>query len=183
MVLWTHLYPNWSVSRDNHQRKWPLLTVPIKTKPSLVQLMSWFLDSDKPKQFMTNHKTTIFCCLNKMSTIFQKTFQMHFLCWKCLYHIKNFTEIYSKGCNWQYPIIGSGNGLLPDGTKTLLQPMLTCQLHSFRLNFVGNSIMFIFSIKFYWKFNHFIKKCIWNDYLQIVACLLMPWQILQIEIS
>ena len=42
-------------------------------------------------------------------------FQMHFLEWKFLYDDLNFTEVCSLRSNWQYIIIGSGNGLVPHG--------------------------------------------------------------------
>ena len=51
--------------------------------------------------------------------IFCRLFKMHALEWKLLYSLYN--EIHSHECN----CLGSHNGLVPSGTKPLLEPMLT----------------------------------------------------------
>ena len=46
--------------------------------------------------------------------IVRQHFQMHFLEWKLWYSDSNLAEICSQESNWQYPSIGSGNGLAPN---------------------------------------------------------------------
>ena len=41
----------------------------------------------------------------------RRHFQIHFLEWKVWYFDSNFTEVCSKGSNWQEVSIGSGDGL------------------------------------------------------------------------
>ena len=47
-------------------------------------------------------------------------FQMHFREWKCMNFGWYFTEVCSKGPNWQYPSIGSDNGLAPARWKGII---------------------------------------------------------------
>ena len=67
---------------------------------------------------MAGEKETFSECLthlplNKMATILQTTFQMHFLEGNCLNFCYNLIEICLQRSNWQHFCIGSGNDLSP----------------------------------------------------------------------
>ena len=47
-------------------------------------------------------------------------FQVHFHEWKVLYFDSNFTDICSKGSNWQSPSIGLDNGLAPNRRQAII---------------------------------------------------------------
>ena len=51
-------------------------------------------------------------------------FQMNFIDWKFLYFVWNFTEVWSYGCHWQQPRMGSGNGSTTDDTLLWYSYML-----------------------------------------------------------
>ena len=55
----------------------------------------------------------------KWPPFWQRTFSLHFLEWKWQNSDSNFTEIFSKGSNWQQASIGSGNGLAPSRRQTI----------------------------------------------------------------
>ena len=49
--------------------------------------------------------------LGRMAAISRRSFQMHFLRIKMFVFYQNFTEVCSRGSDWQYPSIGFDNGL------------------------------------------------------------------------
>ena len=57
---------------------------------------------------------------DKMATIFQMTFQVHFPEWKCINFHKDFTKVYSQWSNQQYSSISSDNGLAPTRRQAII---------------------------------------------------------------
>ena len=55
-----------------------------------------------------------------MEAISQKTLSNVFYEWKVLYFVSNFSEVCSKGSNWQYPNIGVDNGLAPNRWQAII---------------------------------------------------------------
>ena len=52
---------------------------------------------------------------------------------------------------WNLVIIGSDNGLLPDGTKPLSEPMMTCHQHGIHLWEIPQEVLKIFLLKWVWN--------------------------------
>ena len=46
---------------------------------------------------------------------------MAFLEWKYMHFDYNFTEVCSQGSNWQYPSIGSGNGVALNRQQAIIR--------------------------------------------------------------
>ena len=55
-----------------------------------------------------------------MMPFHRQYFHMHFREWKVLYFDKNFTEICSKGFNWQQTSTGLDNGLAPNRRQAII---------------------------------------------------------------
>ena len=56
----------------------------------------------------------------KWPPFYRQYFQMHFHEWKVLYFDLNFTEVFSQVSNWQWPSIGSDNGLAPNRRQAII---------------------------------------------------------------
>ena len=65
--------------------------------------------------------------LTKWSFYYDDIFKCY---WKCLNFCQNFTTVCSLRCPIEYDNIGSGNGLMPSGTKPLHEPILARFYHS-----------------------------------------------------
>ena len=83
----------------------------------------------------TVHK---FNTLTRWPPFCRRHFQMHFLEWKCLNFYWYFTKDYSRGCNWWYTSVGSGNGLAPTRRQAIIWTndhlVNSCIYASFGLN-------------------------------------------------
>ena len=96
---------------------------------------------------------------------------------KCIILIKQFVFWFKFHCslvlcfNWQEVIIGSGNGLVPDGTKPLPEPMLPNMRHTcFDMNLTADNLgpLLLKWFNFNPRFQHFFWNEIqapWNRYL------------------
>ena len=56
----------------------------------------------------------------KWSPFRRRDFQMHFHEWKILPFDSNFSDVCSRGLNWQQVSVGSGNGLAPNRRQVII---------------------------------------------------------------
>ena len=101
------------------------------------KFLKWKVGLSLPRYMMTSCHWNLFQVTgpgplahwgrDKMATI--SHFQIYFIEWKCLNCYKNFIEIYSQGCNWQYSSIGSDNGLAPNRRQAIIwnSDVLVCR--------------------------------------------------------
>ena len=114
----------WSFSCDN-ALGW-MSQDPIDDMSTLVQVMAWcrqatnhYLSQCWPRSMSPYGITRSEWVNTFRPPVFRLHFQMHFLQWKYLNFYWIFTQICSKGPNWEKVNIGIGNDLVPDRRQAI----------------------------------------------------------------
>ena len=103
---------------------------PIHKRSTLVPVMTWCwkqavtwtnLDNDISSHIAPpGYNELTYWDRDKWPPISWRHFQVHFLEWKCTNFAYVFTKVCSKDSIWQYPGIGSDNGLAPTRRQVII---------------------------------------------------------------